>query len=81
MFIRKASRFPYYLTVINTGINTGSDAIHVSPADLGCLKNQGKGTVVFHSREQIAKEELSFKDHGINLEPFDVIVIKFDAEE
>ncbi|CAG5133533.1 unnamed protein product [Candidula unifasciata] len=76
IFTRKATRFPFFLTLINTGEN-----VHVSPEELQCVSVSDEGTVVFHSRGLKVNEPQNVKESGIWLDKFDVVVIKFAPDE
>lgn len=84
IFTRKATRFPYFLIVINTG----ADMPVLSPEELKCTSTnddgisiKDEGTVVFHSRNENLGKTLNFKDTAIHLDKFDIVVVQFAADE
>uniref|UniRef100_A0A0B6XYM5 Glycosyl hydrolase family 13 catalytic domain-containing protein n=1 Tax=Arion vulgaris TaxID=1028688 RepID=A0A0B6XYM5_9EUPU len=77
IFTRKATRFPYFLTVINTG----NGDVHVSPEELKCAPSKDEGQIVFHSRDKQLGETLDFSGQGLQLDPFDIVIIEFAAED
>ncbi|BFZ07640.1 hypothetical protein BsWGS_10679 [Bradybaena similaris] len=77
IFTRKATRFPYFLVMINTG----ADMPVLSPEELTCVSIKDEGTVVFHSRNQDLGKSLNYKDTATHLNKFDIVVVQFAADE
>jgi hypothetical protein len=78
MFTRKATRFPYFLTMMNLG----SDSTYVSLKNQKCVESKSEGIVRFHSRDvaQVG-ETLNFHGNSAKLEKGDVIVVEFAEDE
>jgi len=77
IFSRKATRFPFYTTLVNMG----SSIEIVSLSTLGC-DSKPEGTVVFHSgdSEQVGKT-LNFHDHPASIKQGEVVVLEFAADD
>ncbi|RUS74272.1 hypothetical protein EGW08_017974 [Elysia chlorotica] len=77
MFSRHASRFPYFITLVNLG----DSKVTVTSSDLGCLETKDETVVSFHSRDEQVSATLDMEDQSVHLEPFDVVVLKFAADD
>lgn len=80
MFSRKATRFPYYVTMIN--MDTSGLTLTVSLSNHECVDSKPEGTVVFHSgdSDQVGKT-LNFHDHPASIKSGELVVIEFAADE
>ena len=77
MFSRHASRFPHYITLVNMG----DEKVTVSPSDLKCLYTKTEAVVSFHSRDEKVEDMIDMEDQGVHLDAFDVVVLKFAADD
>lgn len=77
LFTRKAERFPYLLTLVNVGDT--ADSPHLP--SVKCVDSKEKGTVVFHSSDEDKEGQMLEFDVGIKLQPGDIVVIEFAADD
>jgi len=78
MFTRKATRFPFFLTMMNLS----DERLTISLKDLECLQTKKEGTVRFHSSDpDEVGSVLDFHDKSVSLKENDVLVIEFAADD
>ncbi|GFO35380.1 alpha-amylase [Plakobranchus ocellatus] len=77
MFSRHASRFPYFITLVNMG----DKDVTVSPSDLKCLETKDETIVRFHAQNKNVGDMVDLEDFGVHLEQYDVIVLEFAADD
>ncbi|XP_005099207.1 neutral and basic amino acid transport protein rBAT [Aplysia californica] len=78
MFTRKATRFPYFLVMMNLGNQTMYESLETQK----CVESKEEGVVSFHSRdEDQVGLTLNFHDNPARLAPGDVVVIEFTADD
>lgn len=78
MFSRKAKRRTFFTTLMNLGKKT----LTVSLEDQTCLESKEDAVVRYHSRDD--EEEgltINVHDNALSLEPGDVVVVEYEADE
>ncbi|CAL1527579.1 unnamed protein product [Lymnaea stagnalis] len=77
LFTRRATRFSYFLTIINFSNNK----TYVAPHNLEEMGVKAEGKVVYHSKDMKLDEKISFQDKGLQLNPYNIVVVEYASDE